>query len=78
MAIAVAGREHEQSSWTPALDTPHSPAFSARGADRAPKGLSVGDRVSLSNGMGATVTAMGADGVTIDLNPELAGAPRYP
>lgn len=42
-------------------------------ADRAPKGLSVGDRVSLSNGMSAVVKEIGGEGVTIDLNPELAG-----
>ncbi|GBF97405.1 peptide methionine sulfoxide reductase [Raphidocelis subcapitata] len=43
-------------------------------ADRAPKGLSVGDRVQLSNGMPATVTEVDpVKGVTIDLNHELAG-----
>lgn len=41
---------------------------------QAPPGLKKGDRVSLSNGMSATVTEVDpAKGVTIDLNPELAG-----
>jgi FKBP-type peptidyl-prolyl cis-trans isomerase 2 len=43
--------------------------------DRAPPGLKLGDRVSLSNGMAAVVSEVAASGdVTIDLNPELAGA----
>lgn len=43
-------------------------------ADRAPKGLSVGDRVQLSNGMPATITDVDPEkGVTLDLNHELAG-----
>ena len=44
------------------------------GADRAPPGLKEGDRVSLTNGLQATVSQVAANGdVTIDLNPELAG-----
>jgi hypothetical protein len=44
--------------------------------DRAPPGLKKGDRVQLSNGMSAIVADVdAAKGVTIDLNPELAGAP---
>lgn len=43
-------------------------------ADRAPPGLKKGDRVQLSNGMSAVVAEVDpAKGVTIDLNPELAG-----
>lgn len=42
-------------------------------ADRAPPGLKEGDRVSLSNGLQAIVAKIGEEGVTIDLNPELAG-----
>ncbi len=42
-------------------------------ADSAPEGLSVGDQVTLSNGLPATVLEISDDTVTIDANHPLAG-----
>jgi hypothetical protein len=40
---------------------------------KMPEGLVEGDKVQLSNGMAARVTKIGEEGVTLDLNHELAG-----
>lgn len=42
-------------------------------AESAPEGLSVGDQVTLGNGLPATVLAISDDTVTIDANHPLAG-----
>jgi hypothetical protein len=41
---------------------------------KMPEGLVEGDKVQLSNGMAAKVVKLGEEGVTLDLNHELAGA----